>query len=690
MKNLNTYFDKAKNLKINKAIIPNDEIRIVLGKVEKINLPKADKYNNDFIHFLRKYKMTIISSAVLALTFAAFLNNDKIETLPQDNKSEDIAIVNKVTNSSKTETTNQADTKQTEVNIIEDNDNDSIVTLPILKLTDEELSKLGINRVANGYSFFTQSKFLIEYKDERERLAQYGYDTTIHNGFSKEYNEIFPSRITGGGFVKYSGWDITKSDDLNPFKISFAFINKNSSNSNYEFGSQLQSNVKGMNLSNDLSNFNQMYPILDRFNNDYIKVNKHNFPYASQLVSLALNLDSSDLKSRVVFYFIPNNEFLKSVPKKYAIEIQKAYKIIEKIENNDKANEIIKKASSGIKIVINDPKAKPIKMIELTPLELIKLGIEIKNDSVQIIQETMVNLSKLDDKTNMIKSYLIAKGINSIKDTIFIRTPQKLTYNSTSGKDSILSWSESNSKIISVAQSCFTYQYDDNKYKKPGSVFSSNSNSPLLSKNDIFFMELLSQAIDNESLDLARRSVLLDPYSDLKTPLFNKLLPVKIVIGDSTNKIFKNRYSEVIVWFVPTPEFVGALPDRYRSEIEAELNIIAKVESGLASQDELCKGTKVGFFNICNNDNNIKSVNAYPNPVQNEINLEFKLDKKAKVSINLKDISGKIIKNLITDLYLENQSFSQKLSLDGITQGMYLLEIKSSDGSIVIQKILKN
>ncbi|MCX6148665.1 MAG: T9SS type A sorting domain-containing protein [Candidatus Kapabacteria bacterium] len=324
-------------------------------------------------------------------------------------------------------------------------------------------------------------------------------------------------------------------------------------------------------------------------------------------------------------------------------------------------------------------------MLELNKVELSKIGITLEKDSIKLLYETeidFVNQPKMKD-------YLKSMGIETDLNKIYVKTPTFFKFNASLGKDSIISWSADFDRIAPIIVNTFNFEYEDNKYINAGAGCSSKS-SKLTSENDRIFVNELMKLTSKVNLENLRKSTFIDLKTNKETSLVNKLLPVKIILGDSTKKVEGNKYSEVIVWLVPTPEFVGALPDRYRSEIEAELNIIAKVESGLASQDELCKETKVGFFNICNNDNNIKSVNAYPNPVQNEINLEFKLDKKAKVSINLKDISGKIIKNLITDLYLENQSFSQKLNLEGITQGMYLLEIKSSDGSIVIQKILKN
>lgn len=692
MKNLNTYFDKAKNLKINKAIIPNDEIRIVLGKVEKINLPKADKYNNDFIHFLRKYKMTIISSAVLALSFAAFLNTDKIEIIPQVKKKQDIAIVNKDTNLNKIENTNQEETKQTKVNIIEHNNIDSIITLPFLKLTDEELSKIGINRVGSGYSFLGQQQLSIYDEKSKKRLLDAGYNILNLNSYESFDHIIGIDGIKKSEIVQYSGWDNSKPNPTYSIAFFASYFKKDGSIRNYSagFGGLPMIYVNGNYFDYNLQNFIYNFSIIELYDKESVDVNKNIYPYASQLVFVKIKLDSADTKSRALFCFVPTKEFVNSLPKRYLNIIKEKYVITDSIKNNEEFNKVVIKANEKKTMIVNDQRVKPTKIMELNKVESEKIGIVFKKNQIQIINESEIDFSINDEKTNKIKSILKINGIKYKLEKMILRKPINIMFDKNEEKEELFSVNVSHSKIVPVAVNSFNHIFERNQYVKKDVISIANDAAPLLKTNDSIFIQQLKNIDDERYLDFVRHAVIVDKTTYKETSLVNKLLPIKIIIGDSTKKVEGNKYSEVIVWFVPTPEFVGALPDRYRSEIEAELNIIAKVESGLTNQDELCKEAKVGFFNICNNDNNIKSVNAYPNPVQNEINLEFKLDKKAKVSINLKDISGKMIKNFITDLYLDNKSFSQKLSLEGITQGMYLLEIKSSDGSIVIQKILKN
>ncbi len=683
--NLTNYFDKAKNLKLNNTIIPNDEIRIVLGKVEKINLPQMVKINNnDFIHFLRKYKMTLISSGILALSMALFFNSNNIEKPNEQKKTPQIAYINEVemtVQSLQNETNNE---KKININ----NDNDSIITLPILKLTDEELAKIGITRVGSGYSKITQQRISCYNQKSRERLINAGYDTTNKNGFERWIDEIGPKGFMKSEIINYNGWDITKVNKTYPIMSCISYIIPNVDSLNLITGTGMlpmtyvESNYFDYDMEESIE-----FPITKLYEKNHININKNLHLYASQLIYLVVNLDSANIISKGLFVFVPTKELVSLLPKRYSDEIHKLYNITDSIKNNEKFNEIIIKRNENKKMLVNNSEAIVTKMIELSPNELEKIEIKYLENSIQVIHETEVDLTKSND---LIKNKLKSKGINTKLEKVYIKTPTIISHSRTDGKEDIIGWSDKNERVLPVAVNSFTYEYKNKSYNKINMTFNSNSSSPLLTENETYFMNELSKVNSIIDLEDLRKYSLIDKITYEEVTFVNKLLPVRIIIGDSTKKVDGNKYSEVIVWFVPTPEFLGSLPDRYRTQIENELNMIAKVEKGLLGSDELCKEKPTGFFNICNKDNNIKNINFYPNPILNEFNLEFNLENKAKVNIILKDISGKVIKNLITDLYLEDKVFSQKLNLEGILAGMYLLEIKSSDGSIVIQKILKN
>ena len=70
-------------------------------------------------------------------------------------------------------------------------------------------------------------------------------------------------------------------------------------------------------------------------------------------------------------------------------------------------------------------------------------------------------------------------------------------------------------------------------------------------------------------------------------------------------------------------------------------------------------------------------IKSYPNPVQNVTHISFKLHEKTKLSLNLYNADGKLIKNLIQD---ENYDYGKHvIEIDvqklGLKSGIYLAEL---------------
>lgn len=78
---------------------------------------------------------------------------------------------------------------------------------------------------------------------------------------------------------------------------------------------------------------------------------------------------------------------------------------------------------------------------------------------------------------------------------------------------------------------------------------------------------------------------------------------------------------------------------------------------------------------VINKKNNFLSV--YPNPTKGEVNI--KTDKKIK-STSLMDLSGKVI----------SRGNSEKVNLNSVTKGTYLLQVEFTDGSTKTEKIIKD
>jgi hypothetical protein len=75
------------------------------------------------------------------------------------------------------------------------------------------------------------------------------------------------------------------------------------------------------------------------------------------------------------------------------------------------------------------------------------------------------------------------------------------------------------------------------------------------------------------------------------------------------------------------------------------------------------------------------SVLAYPNPVRNVVNLEYQLKDKGSVSLEIRDMSGRIVKTE----KLSGASVSKTsaaLDISDLSSGMYMLILKSGNSQV--------
>ena len=83
-------------------------------------------------------------------------------------------------------------------------------------------------------------------------------------------------------------------------------------------------------------------------------------------------------------------------------------------------------------------------------------------------------------------------------------------------------------------------------------------------------------------------------------------------------------------------------------------------------------------------DLGVKQVNVYPNPVNEELNIEFKIQDKEEESISIMDASGKVVVN--KKYKAINGKINERLDVSGLRNGVYFLRI--GDGGDVL-KIVK-
>ena len=154
----------------------------------------------------------------------------------------------------------------------------------------------------------------------------------------------------------------------------------------------------------------------------------------------------------------------------------------------------------------------------------------------------------------------------------------------------------------------------------------------------------------------------------------------------------QNRGGELLLWYVPTPEFINALPDRYRERLRRELDVISSVEAEGLPSFEVCNRiageTILGF---CRSSSGavVASVVA-PNPARagEEINLRFRLAESRSVGVTLHDLSGRFIRELLAERPEREGEHQARLSLEGIDAGTYLVAVRTDRGETAVQRVV--
>ncbi|MBP8893062.1 MAG: T9SS type A sorting domain-containing protein [Saprospiraceae bacterium] len=137
-------------------------------------------------------------------------------------------------------------------------------------------------------------------------------------------------------------------------------------------------------------------------------------------------------------------------------------------------------------------------------------------------------------------------------------------------------------------------------------------------------------------------------------------------------------------------DFGGLFDNLYRMKFDAQGRIIVCGES------INFVGPSKGFVAIYIPDlslgkfelNNINSsVLTYPHPFVNECTIKYDLLKETKVSIDLLNVNGNLIKTFVNQDVKSSGSNQESISMEGLTPGIYLIRIKTELGSTTVKVI---
>jgi len=151
----------------------------------------------------------------------------------------------------------------------------------------------------------------------------------------------------------------------------------------------------------------------------------------------------------------------------------------------------------------------------------------------------------------------------------------------------------------------------------------------------------------------------------------NSLVGIHIKIKNPDPNVKQN---DIYLWYEPTEEFINKLPERYKNELQKELN----------SNNEKSYTNDAGSNTFLFSD-----VKLYPNPANNGfVNFRFSILEEKNITISIYDISGKLVKSSLSNQNVNIGEHNLKLELSDIPVGMYLVCLTAESGETIVQRLI--
>lgn len=152
----------------------------------------------------------------------------------------------------------------------------------------------------------------------------------------------------------------------------------------------------------------------------------------------------------------------------------------------------------------------------------------------------------------------------------------------------------------------------------------------------------------------------------------NTMLPIAIV-----HPTLKN--TGVIAWYRTDSVLLNLLPAEYALDIKREANAIINNQ-----ESSTCK-----FFETCNQASVLYEVTAFPNPIENKLNIEIDCSESRSYTMILTDIEGKVIKTLTKNKVLQLGKHQLPFDVADLAPGMYLLQVNTQYNELKVKRIIK-
>lgn len=348
---------------------------------------------------------------------------------------------------------------------------------------------------------------------------------------------------------------------------------------------------------------------------------------------------------------------------------------------------------------------KNIRLIELTNDELLKLGVQVIDKSIQVttiskysMKPFVTNYSKYGTSFNA----TIQRVSNStdkeaeggitfeINDPKNIETPDNKKIPKESSQINIemkanpgqaLGFSKISNASTEVSSSTSTYPDFSLITDDLGQLWRVYKVEDGLTDEDRAYMkehrlnpDMYAKAIEGRAKGEKEMVAKLGGY-----------IPILVKSGDvnlESDKAKKLWRADIIIWFEPSELLFSLLPERISKELKSEYqNIFVKKE---------VNGSSCKYFEACKNiPGAIESFQVYPNPTEDRLEMEFVLNNERLVSAGIYSVNGQMLKTVFRNQHYENGTNSFVSSIAELPQGVYLLVIESDKRDVITKRIIK-
>lgn len=164
----------------------------------------------------------------------------------------------------------------------------------------------------------------------------------------------------------------------------------------------------------------------------------------------------------------------------------------------------------------------------------------------------------------------------------------------------------------------------------------------------------------------------------------NKLIGIRI-----PSKTAVSKGDEYLLWYDPTPEFVALLPERYRTGLQRELAVAEKYATKCEIPTEEEKKAVPGYFDSWRSCDGILSItNIFPNPVNINATVRFRLQEARRITITVHNLNGERLAILDPTPLLSAGEHELPLDFTGRNIGVYLLALSTDKGETAIKRVM--